>query len=181
MKRFFLLPLCLIPLLSGCMNNFESIFNSADKSILSPVTDENGVILVFNNKDCNGGFSLLTNIILTKMGLTSKMRSWDRDGLEAVAAVINDQSQLENYAKGDIIYLWPEIDFEKYSLVIGCHYAISGGQHVRNQRLVPKKETLQLYLEIQDLGGTANISTNYFGALFPKVSDLPVEVHLWNN
>ena len=163
------------------MNNLEYIFNSDDANILAPVSDENGVILVFDDKDCNGGFQLLTHMVLDKMGLTSKMKSWDKDGLDAVAAVINDQSLLENYVNGDNVYLWPEIDFEKYSLVIGCYYATSGGQQVHNQRLIPKKESLQLYLEIKDLGGTADIRTRFFGALFPRVPDLPVDAHLWNN
>ena len=101
------------------------------------------------------------------------------------ALVINSQNQLHDeffeYQGEKYEFHWPEIDFEHYSLVVGCFAAPSSAYYLSNQRIVKKGDKCQLYIEISIGEGAYFIHDKRFGALYPKLPDGPIEVIRRNN
>ncbi len=80
-------------------------------------------------------------------------------------------------------YQWPEIDFEKYSLVIGQFYTTFYhlGNVFTQHYIVKSSSKYILYVEIGNLGGLAAPANNYFAALYPKLPDGQLEVKRLTN
>ena len=78
-------------------------------------------------------------------------------------------------------YQWPEIDFEKYSLVIGQFYTVMDGYCVSKQYIA--KNTLYFEIGYKYEGGFAYTASanNFFIALYPKLPDGQLEVKRLNN
>ena len=89
------------------------------------------------------------------------------------AVVINNRSQL---AENDEVK-WPEIDFSRFSVVIGRWGYSSGSQHLGSQKIRYAGSNLILDLEIVYPGsGTCDAGLRGFAALYPKLPDLPIVV-----
>ena len=75
-------------------------------------------------------------------------------------------------------YQWPEINFEKYSLVIGQFYTTFYhlGNVFTQHYIVKSSSKYILYVEIGNLGGLAYSANNFFAALYPKLPDGELEV-----
>ena len=56
-----------------------------------------------------------------------------------IAHVINDAAILRDYVTEDKVYKWPEIDFNKYSLVLSKYNIPHGGFYVSEQRAKASK------------------------------------------
>ena len=78
----------------------------------------------------------------------------------------------------DRLCQWPEIDFEKYSLVIGQFYTTFYhlGNVFTQHYIVKSSSKYILYVEIGNLGGLACSANNFFAALYPKLPDGELEV-----
>ncbi len=83
----------------------------------------------------------------------------------------------------DRLCQWPEIDFEKYSLVIGQFYTTFYhlGNVFTQHYIVKSSSKYILYVEIGNLGGLAYSANNFFIALYPKLPDGQLEVKRLNN
>ncbi len=83
----------------------------------------------------------------------------------------------------DRLCQWPEIDFEKYSLVIGQFYTTFYhlGNVFTQHYIVKSSSKYILYVEIGNLGGLAYSANNFFAALYPKLPDGQLEVKRLNS
>ena len=80
-------------------------------------------------------------------------------------------------------YQWPEINFEKYSLVIGQFYTtfLHLSNVITQHYIVKSSSKYILYVEIGNLGGLAYSANNFFAALYPKLPDGQLEVKRLTN
>ena len=101
------------------------------------------------------------------------------------AIIINDQSRLKNlYSEEFGELVWPEIDFSQYSLVLGKWMYTAGNQYLASQKIRLSGGAATLFLEIKvppDSGGTCDVFYRWFGALYPKLPDVPVVIDRKNN
>ena len=83
----------------------------------------------------------------------------------------------------DRLCQWPEIDFEKYSLVIGQFYTtfLHLSNVITQHYIVKSSSKYILYVEIGNLGGLACCANNFFAALYPKLPDGQLEVKRLNS
>ena len=83
----------------------------------------------------------------------------------------------------DRLCQWPEIDFEKYSLVIGQFYTtfLHLSNVITQHYIVKSSSKYILYVEIGNLGGLAYCANNFFAALYPKLPDGQLEVKRLNS
>ena len=83
----------------------------------------------------------------------------------------------------DRLCQWPEIDFEKYSLVIGQFYTtfLHLSNVITQHYIVKSSSKYILYVEIGNLGGLAYSANNFFAALYPKLPDGQLEVKRLTN
>lgn len=80
--------------------------------------------------------------------------------------VVNSTSELEDIYKGEKNL--PDVDFSKYTLIIGEKTMPSGGYYVNRQELNIKLNTLNVYLK-NDLDYRPQVLTHlYFWGLYPK-------------
>lgn len=72
---------------------------------------------------------------------------------------------------------FPEIDFTRYSLVVGQVYFGSGGAKITGQRVVVGKDCVNVYVRVDDISEntTLNVRFSPFAALYAKLPDLPVK------
>lgn len=173
MRRKTLLIILLPLLLTGCKNEFESIFDDNNPEVITPI------LIAGDNEsapdgffDDFSGFPQLAGSVMTKNRAS-----------EECAMIINDRSLLTDLVVSeDQTLRWPDIDFSKYSLILGRFSTPETGYNIARQRVVDKGDRLVLYLEV-----TRNEilqmfpATNYFGAIYPKLPDRAVEMNRWNN
>ena len=154
MKRFIKLfiVMCASLVLAGCARDFDAVdlFNG-----------------LFMDPESTYQYPDLIPSTIRKAG--GRLPNKSKDLNEAYALSINDNSLLEG---------WPEIDFERYSLVIGWFVGGTSGHYIKRQRLqcnnIDKEATL--YLEIsriteidgQPAGYLCALQDYYFAALYPK-------------
>ena len=186
MKRFYFFVLSFVCLLAGCSkvglekDDVAGIFDGSDKDAMIPVSVSAGSagsggveIKRFSVED------FLVLDVLSKSGVQQVDQAC-RNG----AALVNDASLLTEVSFDGTPYNWPELDLEKYSLLV-CSYACAQTNlYVYDQRLVSREGQLSLYLEIRELEGTGGFTvptTKFFAALYPKLPDGQVEVHNWRN
>lgn len=175
MKQKLIITLVLPLLLTGCMNEFESIFDGNNADAIAPLTkQESGEAAPFLYDDYDS-FSRLAGSVLSDAGAPRG---------DDYAMIINDKSLLKDLVVDEETTLsWPEIDFNKYSLIIGRFCTTSQGYRVENQRVVKKAGNVELYLEIvsSSFGHLESPAVYSFGALYPKLPDCPVVIKRWNN
>ena len=127
---------------TSCSNNDEG----NDNNIITPVANmSNEVKNFFDEEVANNAFIL--------------------ENPNGVVAV-NSISELEDIYEGEKPF--PDIDFSKYTLIIGEKTMPSGGYYVNRQELNIKLNTLNVYLK-NDLDYQPQVITHlYFWGLYPK-------------
>ena len=187
MKRLLLLFIPLFIGLAGCSDQLNT--NDGEGEIIEPVFsqdltgDDSSIILM----DVPGVQELAKSVLIEN-GLIE-----DYTGIAGyfpdLAMVVNNKEMLKDVVVtsnmagvGDHHYQWPEIDFEKYSIVIGQVFTVfyHFGNIITQQYIVKGSSKYVLYLEIGNLGGLAACKNNYFAALYPKLPDVELEVKRLN-
>lgn len=178
-KMLFPLSLFLLAMLAGCSNEFEDVFNSDNKDAILPVEtlDADSDLAVLRND-----YPRMKALVISIIGEASMSSAPSQT---TRATIINHSSELKAIVSpnGDE-WQWPDIDFEKYSLLVGCYEVVHSNIFAANQRILQKKDGLVLYLELrprEDVVGYTFGDIKYFATLFPKLPDLPVEVRRWDN
>lgn len=128
--------------------------------------------------DSIGGRILVENVL-------SKSKAGTQNG--DCAVIINDSSLLEDVIVSDAPELgtlsWPEIDFRKYSLVVGRWQYTAGNQYLASQKVQVAGNSATLVLEIKEYpgGGTCDVFYRWFGALYPKLPAARLKIKRINN
>lgn len=151
LTRLFLSIACLALLLSGCSKSPLSLQGEEFEAIAD----------VFHGEYAN----LLVGATLNK-NLKMERR-------EECAIVINDKSQLADVGE----YVWPEIDFKRYSVVVGVWWYGSGAEYIADQkiRLTPAKMILDLEIGRAPTG-TCDVGLKRIAALYPKLPNRQIVV-----
>ena len=102
---------------------------------------------------------------------------------EDFAMVVNDKTQLKEIIVAGETMTWPEIDFERYSLVVGKFFTVSYGYKLANQYVTKGMFRTILHLEVEDAGTAHRAYTkdNYFAAIYPKLPDGQLTIKRENN
>lgn len=176
MKNLVLVLASAFVLLTGCnKNDFHTIFDGSDKDVVSPI-DFNalGTEDIFHS----GDYSYVLALEVLKNLYGDKAADGSYGGRPELAHVINDSSILLPIEAEGKLYKWPEIDFSKYSLVIGQYTEAGGGYYLVEQRAKISREKTQIYLKRVCDGKMHPQSpiSIAFVALYPKLPDGPAEV-----
>ena len=186
MKKVLLIALPILFCLTGCMD----MLNEDKDEIIEPISLQDS-----SGENVSGGLlnmswpeiEILAKSVLIEKGYIEDYTghfSWE---FPDVAMVVNEKKMLKDVVvlsntpgKEDHRYQWPEIDFEKYSLVIGHFFTSNIGYCVAKQYIV--KNTLYFEIGYKYEGGFVYTSStnNYFVALYPKLPDGQLEVKRLN-
>ena len=182
MKKFvYCAALLALTLGLSCCSKIEDVFNGNDKDAIAPVattySEENAEV------NLSGDWQhLVVRDILYQVGLIDQ-----ENPFMAAALVINDNSIIEDVLaeyEGKIEINVPEIDFDKYSLVVGSCLFGNGLCYLANQRIKNSSSVVKLYLEVcerKDVAGIQAVFNYYFASLYPKLPSGEVEVIRWDN
>ena len=184
MKRALLLVIPLLISLTSCSDQLNT--NEGDGEIgeiIEPVYsqdtsgDKSAIIL----KDVPG-IEFLAKSVLIENGIVEEDI---KDGMyyPDVAMIVNQKSLLKEVEYYGNTFLWPEIDFEEYSLVIGQFYTnyYNDEYHITQQYIVKGSSKNVLYFDFYSNFGFATSRNNYFATLYPKLPDGELEVKRLNN
>ena len=119
--------------------------------------------------------------LLENFGYDFKYTRESSDDDENSAAIIDNSSQLEHPWLEEHGIKIPDIDFDKYSLVIGRYYTVAGGYECET-RVKRNASGITLYLKVFH-GPNAGIATavyTYFAELYPKLPDGSIKIMRWN-
>lgn len=186
MKKTILLVLVLITsFFTGCNKDLSWLFSDNAPGVVSSVDvlPEGFSNDFFHSNE----FKVLARPVLTEV-FDLPEGNWYR--VEEGAIVINDPAMLQDvYSMAmDVTYKWPEIDFEKYSLVLGLVFNPNGDYSraylLKQQRAVAGIGGVKIYysfIEVTgDYGVVAEAPTPMIvGALFPKLPDGIAKVVTW--
>ena len=178
MKNLVLVLASAFVLLTGCnKDDFHAIFDGSDKDVVSPI-DFNalGTEDIFHSGDFS--YILAYEVLKNLYGEDKAANGQYGEGRPELAHVINNSSILLPIEAEGKLYKWPEIDFSKYSLVIGQYTEIGDGYVIVEQRAKISREKTQIYLKrVQDgkMRPQSPISIA-FVALYPKLPDGSAEV-----
>lgn len=167
MKKF-LTFLFISVLLAACtkIDPFESLFDIKKCAAIAPI-EQNSQLIAELNADTGP---------LRRILYAYDVHSWPQASFNEEmfdfekAIIINTPSELLS----DL----PEIDFEKYTLVVGQFLRLGSTSYLNDQRIVVAADGAKLYLDIQKLDafGTCDVYYKPFASLYPKMPDMPVEV-----
>ncbi len=164
--------------------SFDDIYNGVGENALLP-TKIDGVDAILSNGRNDKYDALIQNVFTM---LHEEEDSQIQYG-DNCAVIINDKSLLSSCSdyRGEICE-WPQIDFDKQSLVLALCYIQSHGINYVSRLVIDNKQNPPvLHAEIKDQPtGTGNdyISSGrylYVAALFPKISESELEISLWVN
>lgn len=171
MKPHLVIAICAM-LLVGCVksgplstSDMEDLFLYSYTNSVKPVT--------MSPLDNEGLEGLLAQIYLNDNGfLETEFRDGD------VAVVINDPSKLKAVTRPDgEKFDLSEIDFNKYSLVIGRLFMPDYSFRMNDQRVLKDDGKLTLVVKCDRSGGAfAAIYYEFFAVLYPKLPDSPMTV-----
>ncbi len=145
---------------------FESIFDINEDVAIAPVEQRAQLIA-----ELNADTGLLRRILYAYDVHSWPQASFNEEMFDfEKAIIINTPSELLS----DL----PEIDFEKYTLVVGQFLRLGSTSYLNDQRIVIAADGARLYLDIQKLDayGTCDVYYKPFASLYPKMPDMPVEV-----
>ena len=182
MKKLFSI-LVIIVSLSACTKSdtFESVFDKGNTEAIAPIGSANGCTL-----DVDG--RLLKNVLQKKgydlcdSGFDATTGTQYEEG-DIKAIVINKHSDLPSREEAlkrwiDLQLHFPEIDFEKFSLVIGARFATHTlAYRIGDQRIIEENDHLKLYVKLEDFNPNHIIGSawDYFATLYPKLPDKPIQ------
>ena len=179
MRTYLLLTLaCVSILFVGCKkegipSEYANIFNGKDKRAKAPV-------FVFHDED----FYFLSQYFLEEFYAdNADDPRWSTTN-GSYAVVVNDARLLKYYNTSNVQpFFWTEIDFNKYSLVVGRYWYVGGTfQRYKDQRAVVSEGKTTIYLRfVKYIGGEpADVHPVSFGAVYDKLPvDGLVEVVEW--
>lgn len=181
MKRLLILVILFFIGLTSCSDQLNT--NEGEGEIIEPIYsqdlsgDDSDIILM----DVPG-IEILAKSVLKENGMVDE--SIDDGFWPDVAMVVNDKEMLKDVVVPsntpgveDHHYQWPEIDFDKYSLIIGQFYTVHTGYSITRQYIVKDLSKNVFYFDIDLNGGfLCAIKNNYFATLYPKLSDGELEV-----
>ena len=100
---------------------------------------------------------------------------------EDFAMVVNDKTQLKEIIVAGETMTWPEIDFERYSLVVGKFFKFCALGRIFSKTKGMFRTIL--HLEVEDAGTAHRAYTkdNYFAAIYPKLPDGQLTIKRENN
>ena len=190
MKRLLLL---IIPLLIGLVGCSDQLGTEEGKEeTIEPVDMQN----MTGDNNLNDILDLsweeirvLAKSFLIEKGYIEDYTGYTSKYFDDIAIVANSNEFLTDVVVPssmsgveDRLYQWPEIDFEKYSLVIGQVYTTfyHQGNVITQHYIVKSSSKYILYVEIGNLGGLASPAINYFAALYPKLPDGQLEIKRLN-
>lgn len=182
MKRvlFFVVPLLVV--ISGCSDQFNL---KEDKIEPVNIDDNSGEYPSSGFLNLSwADIQVLAKSVLADYGLIG-----DTKPFPDVAMIVNSKEKLKEVVipsnitgVEDLRYQWPEIDFEKFSLVIGhfnAAYTAYEGYSFAQQYIVKGSSKNVLYLQVDSLKFfLCAVSNNYFATLYPKLPDGKLEVKI---
>jgi len=157
---------CAAFMFAGCSNEFEDVFNGNNKEALSPIeSSETGGVLL----------SGINSFLLRKTLLEISQDILGTPSItDTIAYIINDQERLSTVVtrrEDNTVVEWPEIDFDKYSLVIGS-VDLARNKVLDSQRLMIKNKAPVLYVKIKIIKEEYDPCDTVewlFAKLYPKV------------
>lgn len=177
--RLLLSFLCTTLLFAGCSNEFEDIFKDESENVFAPIilSDKAGWE-VLESSYINEGVVTLVSSVLAEAGAKLPRDPNNTDLIppakakETFAAVINDNYLLKNVTgPSGTVFIWPEIDFSQYSLVLGWYVSPGTGTYVDKQRIRVNANDATLYLDIKRDRQVRSLDYDapyYFATLYPK-------------
>ena len=190
MKRVLVLLIPLLVGLASCSDQLNT--NEGDEETIVPVNMQDS-----SGEDSTTGvlnlsweeIQILAKSFLIENGYIEDYYTGSKY-FDDLAIVVNSNELLTDVVVPssmsgveDRRYQWPEIDFEKYSLVIGQFYTTFYhlGNVFTQHYIVKSSSKYILYVEIGNLGGLAYSANNFFAALYPKLPDGQLEVKRLNS
>ena len=141
---------------------FEDIFNGNNKDVISPITN-----LDQEFENLNAKYRVLSKI-LKEHGVISENNSEIANKYDT-ALVFNQYL--------DCLSELPEVDFDKYTLIVGQFWEPNQGYYITDQRVVVDRSKIVMYIKRNEGEFVGNYSSqNFFAALYPNLPDLPVEL-----
>ena len=166
--------------LSGCNKvevDFEDIFRIDNTEAIQPIDTDS----LFGETSQNVYIS--DNALLAI--LEKNYKDYDLASEITYAAIINGWEQLAGIANvdgNDNDIGWPDIDFNKYSMVVIHQYG--GYDRITNQRALLKDVDVQLYFEMQErqIIFFPPAPVILYWAIYPKLpDDDSVDIFIWKN
>lgn len=169
-----------------CSCSIEGIFDGSDPRAISPVQVENVIpewTDYFNSLEGSRVQKLIVENYCEfpddyfENGLPG-VRDWEEKNLTNHFVVVNDDSVYDifNPYTNEPIDL-PEIDFNKYSLIVGYVYTVDEAPNrIKDHRIIKEFNKIQLYLKYYLDGAHDTSQVNYHILLYPKLPNNPVEV-----
>ncbi|MGI5847002.1 MAG: hypothetical protein ACOX5T_03100 [Candidatus Cryptobacteroides sp.] len=174
-NKFGLIVLFLLTLFWGCgkdtpLSDYDILFDGADERAISPVNFSLEGLpwedweAFFKSDDYN----TLGHAFLDQFSDNPEYPCYGE-----YAIVINNAGSLKEAEKDGIVYNWPGIDFEKYSLVVGQYGCMEGPY--KDQRAVVSGGNTTLYLRFwkkpDNLAIIQPPHSVLFGALYRKLPE----------
>lgn len=102
----------------------------------------------------------------------------DREFSESECFLVNSKSEFKDVVADGVKV--PDIDFKRYSLIIGQCVLGDPGYVLEKQVVYPGENDMELRLVYRTLDGVSPcVVTNfYFWGLYPKLPDMPLEVDM---
>ncbi|MBQ7073373.1 MAG: hypothetical protein IJM89_08440 [Bacteroidales bacterium] len=93
-------------------------------------------------------------------------------------AMVVNQKELLPEPELSSSFKWPEIDFNRYSLVIGKYVTPDTGYGITRQYIIKSGSQTVLYIDLKRRNGIIYdmVIDNYFAFLYPKLPDGKLEV-----
>ena len=190
MKRVLFLIIPLLVGLASCSDQLNT--NEGDEETIVPVNMQDS-----SGEDSTTGvlnlsweeIQILAKSFLIENGYIEDYYTGSKY-FDDLAIVVNSNEPLTDVVVPssmsgveDRLCQWPEIDFEKYSLVIGQFYTtfLHLSNVITQHYIVKSSSKYILYVEIGNLGGLACCANNFFAALYPKLPDGQLEVKRLNS
>jgi len=157
-------------LLTGCSKDFDDIFEGRHKNVFEPI---DLFVSDINSRPSDQFYvDYINTLVSSVLSVSEETVPHLADVHEAFATVINDNHLLKDaVALSGRAYSWPEIDFSKYSLVLGWYVGGGSGFYIEKQRIQLRRKKATLYLEIKrdrTHAYTHAITGYFFAALYPK-------------
>ena len=194
---------CIAILLAGCSNtledsfngDFEDVFRKEYTNVFDPI-DPFAELLPelpsprYLDMRYIGYIETLVSSVLVESGARMP-RVKDENGYywsvargkEVFATEINDKGLIKDVVDvSGATYSWPEIDFSRYSLVLGWFIAPGSGYYIEKQRVwIKNNHDATLYLSIKEdqTPGYYHLDAEtpyYFATLFPKFNSDSIQV-----
>ena len=179
MRGQWLITLLCIPFLfAGCGNSLGDTDESIKYEMLFNGTDARSLVPFYSS-----GFEGYTPLGVQQVLMKRLFEENYPDLVNNCAIVLNDKQLLKDCQDDGIVCQWPEIDFDKYSLLVGSFTRLGGCDVlIKDQRVVVSDGKASVYLKMyypSDGTDDAMKSTRYYCALYSKLPDGPAEVIRW--